>query len=130
MNVTIEQANNAGTNTTKDTCKSATPFDLFPLLGPGVTTGGTWSLNGVNRPNSNFDPAVDLSGTYTYTIPASGVCPALSSNVVVTNYDVPALVTITDLKACDDSLDGNDTNGQTTFNLTQKTSEVIIQVSC
>jgi gliding motility-associated-like protein len=125
VNVTIEQANNVGTNNTKDTCTSATPFDLFPLLGANVTTSGTWSLNGVNRPNSTFNPAIDLSGTYTYTIPASGVCPALSSTVVVTNYDVPTLVTVTDLKACDDALDGNDTNGQTTFNLTQKTVEIL-----
>lgn len=127
VNVTIEQANNVGTSTTKNTCKNETPFDLFPLLGSSTTTGGTWSLNGVNRPNSTFNPAPnnDLSGTYTYTIPASGVCPALSSSIVVTNYDVPTLVTITDLKACDDALDGNDTNGQTTFNLTQKTAEII-----
>ena len=123
--VTIQQANNVGTSTTKNTCKNDTPFDLFPLLGSSTTAGGTWSLNGVNRPNSTFNPAVDLSGTYTYTIPASGVCPALSSSVVVTNYDVPSLVTITDLKACDDALDGNDTNGQTTFNLTQKTVEIL-----
>ena len=127
VNVTIEQANNVGTSTTKNTCKNETPFDLFPLLGSSTTTGGTWSLNGVNRPNSTFNPAPnnDLSGTYTYTIPASGVCPALSSSIVVTNYDVPTLVTITDLKACDDALDGNDTNGQTTFNLTQKTVEIL-----
>ena len=125
VNVTIEQANNAGTNTTKNTCKNQSPFDLFLLLGSGVTSGGLWSLNGVNRPNSTFNPAVDLSGTYTYTIPASGVCPALSSSVVVTNYDLPTLVTITDLKACDDDLDGSDTNGQITFNLTQKTAEIL-----
>jgi len=125
VNVTIEQANNAGTNTTKNTCKNQSPFDLFLLLGSGVTSGGTWSLNGINRPNSTFNPAVDSSGTYTYTIPASGVCPALSSNVVVNNYDIPTVVTISDLKACDDAFDGNDTNGQTTFNLTQKTVEII-----
>jgi gliding motility-associated-like protein len=125
--VTIQQANNVGMSTTKNTCKNETPFDLFPLLGSSTTTGGTWSLNGVNRPNSTFNPAPnnDLSGTYTYTIPASGVCPAISSNVVVTNYDVPTLVPITDLKACDDVLDGNDTNGQTTFTLTQKTTEIL-----
>jgi gliding motility-associated-like protein len=34
-------------------------------------------------------------------------------------------VPITDLKACDDALDGNDTNGQTTFTLTQKTTEIL-----
>ncbi len=122
--VTIQQANNVGTSATKNTCKNESQFDLFPLLGTGVTTGGTWSLNGVNRPNSNFDPATDLSGTYTYTIPAVGVCPALTSNVVVSNFDIPTLIPITDLKACDDDLDGNDTNGQITFNLTLKTPEI------
>jgi gliding motility-associated-like protein len=123
--VTIQQANNVGASTTKNTCKNESPFDLFLLLGPSVTTGGTWSLNGVNRANSNFDPATDLSGTYTYTIPASGVCPALSSNVVVSNYDLPTLVPITDFKKCDDTSDGSDTNGQTSFNLTLKTTEII-----
>ena len=124
VNVTIEQASNVGTSATKNTCKNESQFDLFPLLGTNVTTGGTWSLNGVNRPNSNFDPATDLSGTYTYTIPAVGVCPALSSNVVVSNYDIPTLIPITDLKACDDDLDGSDINGQITFDLTLKTTEI------
>ncbi len=124
VNVTIEQANNVGTSATKYTCKSATSFDLFPLLGTNVTTSGTWSP-ALSSGTSFFNPAVDLSGTYTYTIPASGVCPALSSSVVVNNYDVPTLVTISDLKVCDDALDGNDTNSQTTFNLTQKTVEIL-----
>ena len=124
VNVTIEQASNVGTSAIKNTCKNESQFDLFPLLGTNVTTGGTWSLNGVNRPNSNFDPATDLSGTYTYTIPAVGVCPALSSNVVVSNYDIPTLIPITDLKACDDNLDGSDINGQITFDLTLKTTEI------
>ncbi len=124
VNVTIEQANNVGTNTTKDTCKSETPFDLFPLLGTNVTTSGTWAP-ALSSGTSVFNPAIDLSGTYTYTIPASGVCPALSATIVVTNYDVPTLTQITDLKACDDALDGNDTNGETTFNLTLKTAEII-----
>ena len=124
VNVTVEQANNAGTNTTKNTCKNAVQFDLFPLLGTGVTTTGIWSP-ALTSGTGIFNPAVDVSGTYTYTIPASGVCPALSSNVVVTNYDIPTLITITDLKNCDDATDGSDTNGQTTFNLTTKTTEIL-----
>lgn len=124
VNVTIQLANNAGTSTTKNTCKNEVPFDLFSLLGTGVTTGGTWSP-ALASGTGVFNPAVDVSGTYTYTIPASGVCPALTSNVVVTNYDIPTLVPITDLKVCDDALDGNDTNGQTTFNLTTKTVEIL-----
>lgn len=124
VNVTIQIANNAGTSTTKNTCKNEASFDLFPLLGTGVTTGGTWSPALVSG-TGVFNPAVDVSGTYTYTIPASGVCPALTSNVIVNNYDIPTLVPITDLKVCDDAIDGNDTNGQTTFNLTTKTVEIL-----
>ena len=127
VDVTVEQANNAGTSTTKDICKNAPSFDLFPLLGTGVTTGGTWSFNGTNRPNGNFNPATDSTGDYKYTIPASGVCPELFSIVTVTNYDIPTLPTtpISDLKVCDDAIDGSDTNGQSTFTLTDKTTEIL-----
>lgn len=126
VNVTIEQANNAGTSAIKNTCKNATPFHMFPLLGTGVTTGGTWSLTGLNR-SGVFNPAIDVSGTYTYTIPASGACPEQSSTVVVTNNDIPTLPTtsITDLEVCDNAIDGNDSNGETTFNLTTKTTEAL-----
>jgi hypothetical protein len=124
VNVTVEQANNVGTNATKNTCKNDVSFDLFSLLGTGVTTGGTWSP-ALASGTGIFNPAVDVSGTYTYTIPASGVCPALSSNVVVNNYDIPTISPITDLKVCDDAIDGNDTNGQTTFVLTPKTPEIL-----
>ena len=124
VNVTIQLANNVGTSTTKNTCKNQVSFDLFSLLGTGVTTGGTWSP-ALASGTGVFNPAVDVSGTYTYTIPASGVCPALTSSVVVNNYDIPTLVPITDLKVCDDAADGNDTNGQTTFNLTTKTVEIL-----
>ena len=125
VDVTVEQANNPGTSTTKNTCKNDALFDLFPLLGAGVTTGGSWSLNGINRSNSNFNPASDVSGDYKYTIPASGVCPELSAIVTVNNFDIPTISTVSDYKKCDDLTDGNDTNGQTTFNLNTKTTELL-----
>lgn len=124
VNVAIEQANNVGTNATKNTCKNETAFDMFALLGTGVSTSGTWSFSGLTRSNM-FNPAIDVSGTYTYTIPASGACPALSATVIVTNYDVPSIITISDMEVCDNALDGNDTNGETTFNLTTKTTEIL-----
>lgn len=124
VNVTIQTANNVGTNTTKNTCKNAATFDLFTLLGTGVTTGGTWSP-ALASGTGMYNPAVDASGIYTYTIPATGACPALSSTVDVTNHDIPTLTPITDLKVCDDAIDGNDTNGQTTFILSTKTTEIL-----
>lgn len=121
--VTIEQSGNSGTNTTKDTCIQDSPFDLFALLGTGVTPGGTWSP-ALSSGTSIFNPAVDGFGVYTYTIPASGACPELSSTVTINVYNLPISTTITELKICDDATDGNDTNGQTTFDLTSKISEI------
>ena len=126
--VTLEQANNVGTSPLlpKNTCKNAAPFDLSTLLGTNITTSGTWSP-ALASGTGVFNPAVDSSGTYTYSVPANGVCPALSSSVTVNNFDFPTLSTtpITDLKTCDSNADGDDTNGQTTFNLTTKTTEIL-----
>lgn len=121
--VTIEQSGNSGTNATKDTCIQDSPFDLFALLGTGVTPGGTWSP-ALSSGTSIFNPAVDGFGVYTYTIPASGACPELSSTVTINVYNLPISTTITELKICDDATDGNDTNGQTTFDLTSKINEI------
>lgn len=124
VNVTIQQADNVGTNTIKNTCVNQTSFDLFPLLGTGVTTTGTWSP-ALASGTSIYNPAVDPSGTYTYTIPANGVCPALTSTVVVNNFPLPQLNPISTFELCDDTNDGNDTNGQVLFNLISKTAEII-----
>lgn len=122
--VSIEQGPNAGTNATKDSCIQDAPFDLFPLLGTGVTTGGTWSPT-LFSGTSMFNPAVDSFGVYTYTIPATGACPELSSTVTINVYDLPTTTVITELKECDTNSDGNDSNGETTFILTQKINEIM-----
>ena len=49
--------------------------------------------------------------------------------MTVTNNPLPVINTITDLEECDTSADGDDTNGQTTFTLTNKTSEIIGSLS-
>ncbi len=124
--LSIQQAGNAGTTPLLPiiTCKNKVSFDMFPLLGSSVVTGGNWSFNGINRSNI-FDPAVDVSGVYKYTIPANGACPELSSTVEINNYDIPTIAPITDLKTCDTNADGDDTNGQTTFDLTLRTNEAL-----
>lgn len=126
--VTIEQGNNAGTNAIKNICKEDAPIDLFPLLGTGVTTGGIWSPT-LASGTGIFNPAVDVSGTYTYTIPASGVCPELTATVDVNIYELPIEAPITDLKTCDNSIDGSDTNGLTTFNLLSKINEILTGIT-
>ena len=123
VNVTIEQAPNAGTSTTYSTCVNANSFDLFALLGSGVTSGGNWSPT-ISSGTSVFNPATDISGVYTYRIPSNGVCDEVSATVTVTNNPIPSIPVITDFNLCDNSLDGDDTNGFVTFDLTQKNTEI------
>lgn len=124
VNVTIQQAGNAGTNNAIAICRDNAPFDLFSLLGTGAQTGGIWSP-ALASGTGIFNPAVDTSGTYTYTIPSVGVCQGVSAAITVTNNPLPIISPITDLKECDNTADGNDTNGFVTFNLTTKNNEIL-----
>jgi gliding motility-associated-like protein len=128
VNVTVQPGNNPGISTTKNTCINESSFDLISLLGTNITPGGTWSP-ALASGTSIFNPAVDTSGIYTYTLPATAVCPELTASVTVTNNALPVINTITDLEECDTNADGDDTNGQTTFTLTNKTSEIIGSLS-
>lgn len=124
INVTIQQANYVGNNTAITVCSNAPSFDLFNLLGAGATVGGTW-LPELASGTGIFNPAVDVSGTYTYTIPQVGACEEISASVVVTNNLIPTIIPISDYPLCDNDADGSDTNGIVTFNLTTKTNQIL-----
>jgi gliding motility-associated-like protein len=124
VTVSIQQPLNPGVSTVKATCKNDLPFDLFALLGASANTGGTW-LPALASGTNSFNPAIDVSGVYTYTLAGDDVCAAVSSTVTVTVNPFPLISPITDYKLCDDNLDGNDTNGFVTFNLNTKTNEVL-----
>jgi gliding motility-associated-like protein len=90
VSVTVQQAPFAGANNTLSICRNANPVDLFTLLGTGITTGGNWQP-ALASGTGVYNPAVDVSGTYTYTIPASTTCASVSSNIVVTNNPLPTV---------------------------------------
>ncbi|MCL9770631.1 T9SS type B sorting domain-containing protein [Flavobacterium sp. HXWNR69] len=123
VNVTINQAPNVGNNASYSTCINASTIDLFTLLGNNITPGGTWTPT-LSSGSSIFDPAIDVSGVYTYRISASGACAEVSASVTVTNNPIPATPLITPLQVCDNDVDGNDTNVFVTFDLTQKNTEI------
>lgn len=100
ITVAIEQAPFVGTNKTLSICKNNTSVDLFTLLDAGVTTGGTWSP-ALDSGTGLFNPAIDNSGTYLYTIPANAVCSSVSASIVVTNNPVP-VVTNQTVTVCSD----------------------------
>jgi gliding motility-associated-like protein len=124
VTVNVEQAPFVGTNNLFSICKNDTSVDLFTLLGTGVTTGGTWSP-ALASGTGVFNPAIDVSGTYTYTIQGNAICPNVSATITVTNNDFPVITPISNFELCDDAADGNDTNGSVNFDLTLKNSEIL-----
>ncbi len=120
----IQPGPNAGTSKTKSYCITDASEDLTTVLGTSITTGGNWTFNGNPRTDGIIDPSIDQSGTYTYTIPAQGVCDAVSASIVVTINPSPQLETVSDFPLCDDTTSGSDTDGLSVFNLTTKNSEV------
>ena len=123
VSVSIEQAPNAGISTNYSTCTNANSIDLFSLLGNNVTLGGTWTP-ALSSGTGIYNPAVEPSGIYTYTIKASNACNEVSASVTVTNNSIPSQPVISDFNLCDDDMDGDDTNGSVTFNLNEKTAEI------
>ena len=124
IEVTIQTAPDAGTSTTKSFCITDSSEDLFPLLGTNDISG-TWTFNGVSRPDGIIDPAIDVSGDYIYTIPATGACEAVAATVSVTVNPVPQITPITPYELCDNNVDGDDTNGFVNFVLNSKNAEVL-----
>jgi gliding motility-associated-like protein len=128
INVSIEQAMNPGTSNTRAVCKNDASFELFPLLGVNAVSGGVWTVP-AGAPaitGSTFNPAVNISGVYTYTLAATANCPVQTATVTVTNSDLPLINNaITDYELCDTTADGSDTNGFVMFNLNTKIAEIL-----
>lgn len=79
VTITNSQKPNSGVSTALQICEFSEPINLFSLLEGNPDTNGVWSptlLNGV------FDPEVDLSNTYSYTVD-NGPCGIATSTVVV-----------------------------------------------
>ncbi|MBK9759405.1 MAG: gliding motility-associated C-terminal domain-containing protein [Flavobacteriales bacterium] len=87
VTITTVAPANAGDPGSLTVCNSSAIQDLFGQLGGAPDLNGAWSVNG-NPHTSDFDPAVDASGTFTYTVPSDAPCPAVTADVVV-NVNAP-----------------------------------------
>lgn len=94
--VTVTPGPYAGVSNTLALCNSAPSTNLFPLLGSGVSTNGTWTgpapaLTGGNL--GIFNPASLSAGTYnyTYTVPGTGACPPATAVVSITVRPNPSI---------------------------------------
>jgi len=81
ITVTIEEPLDAGTDGTPlDLCSDDVTVDLFTQLGGTPDTGGTWSP-ALTSGTGVFDPSVDASGMYTYSL--TNACGTSSSSIDV-----------------------------------------------
>ena len=92
--ITVTLAPNAGADNTLTICAGDDPTDLFDLLGTGAQSGGAWSP-ALTSGTGVFDPAVDVSGTYTYTVTAVAPCsPDSVAEITVTVNDSPTIIVL------------------------------------
>ncbi|HMQ75601.1 MAG TPA: gliding motility-associated C-terminal domain-containing protein [Flavobacteriales bacterium] len=119
--VTVLEGPNAGCSSGQTVCSNANPFLLIQFLGNGCSpdANGTWTDPGGQAHSGQFDPAVDTSGVYTYTVPAIGNCPQAQATVTMTVEAAPYAGPDTSLSVCSNGglvalislLPGADTDG-------------------
>lgn len=79
---------NAGTGGSHILCTNTDPIDLFTLLGGNPQVGGTWSPALASN-TGVFNPAVDITGNYTYTVSGVGPCQDASAVLIINVVDGP-----------------------------------------
>jgi len=108
----------AGDDASVSICSNGVPQDLFLLFGSNAETGGTWSP-ALASGSGIFNPAVDLSGNYTYTVNSVN-CSTDSATVIVSIIEEPnAGVVTSPLEVCvtntsvdlNSALDGSQDSG-------------------
>lgn len=72
VEINISSAPHPGEDTTISICPSAGAFDLFPLLGTGVSTLGAWEDANGNAVMMPYDPAIMAAGDYIYVTDSLG----------------------------------------------------------
>ncbi|WP_179338323.1 gliding motility-associated C-terminal domain-containing protein [Winogradskyella ludwigii] len=87
--VSFSDTNDAGTDEAIELCNTEPAFNLFNSLGGTPDVGGTWTP-ALASGSDTFDPSIDGSGIYTYTISsASATCPDATAAVTVSVLQSP-----------------------------------------
>ena len=69
-------------------CSDTVPFPLVDLLGGSPDLNGVWSL-GVAQHSPVFNPALDATGTYVYTVTGMQPCTDAVAQVQITRVSAP-----------------------------------------
>ncbi|MBA6154757.1 T9SS type B sorting domain-containing protein [Gelidibacter maritimus] len=81
VSVAVNTLPNAGQNGTLDLCMNSSSVNLFDSLGGSPDMGGVWSPT-LSSGTGVFNPSVDASGVYFYTV-TNGVCGTSAAKVNV-----------------------------------------------
>ncbi len=88
VQITIDELFTPGNDFDFTICSNEAPIDLFNLIPGNPSPNGVWNPP-LSSGSNIFNPAIDLSGIYTYSVNIGTSCPVLSSSVLVTVTDTP-----------------------------------------
>lgn len=81
--VTLSNAPNAGTNAVITVCSTAPPFPMYQELGSTPDPNGAWTDPMNTMMNGVFDPAVDPSGVFMYTVTGPPPCVSATATLLI-----------------------------------------------
>lgn len=100
VTVNVSTAPNAGTNGALEICSNGAPVALLGLLGGTPDAGGTWTRPGGMSHSGVYDPAVNNSGVYTYTVAGVAPCANATASVTVSEFQQPNAGTSNTVQVC------------------------------
>ena len=109
VSVTVNSAPNAGQNGSTTTCSNSAAFNMLPFLGGSPQGGGDW-FRGAVAHGASYDPAVDISGTFTYRVLGAGPCANATATLTVTEVIAPNAGTSANTSVCSNSTQFNMTS--------------------
>ena len=125
-NLTINVSNNldAGENAAISICDSDSPFNLIDFLNGTPQSGGNWTDENGNAIADSFNPALQNTGTYIYTVVEGNCSASATLDISVENQfnaGTPTNITVCENEnsfSLFDMLEGlPDTNGAWTLSL-------------
>jgi mucin-2 len=106
LTIVLTPAPNAGIGGTFPFCSNDSTINLFNLLTGNPQSGGTWSPALASGTNI-FNPAVDPSGSYVYTINGLGSCASVQATLIINVTNGPNAGSNGVAEFCSNSLPAN-----------------------
>ncbi|MBK9195941.1 MAG: hypothetical protein IPO17_13400 [Flavobacteriales bacterium] len=107
VTVTENAPPDAGINGALTVCSNSLAANMFLSLGGSPDIGGGWTAPGGVAHGTNYDPAVDAPGIYTYTVNGIAPCANATATVTVTENTAPSAGSNSSVVLCDQAAPSN-----------------------